>query len=84
MVMDPEAALTGMSPEDVTALAEDLRIPGRQADEEDWQFRLRVARARRGCGADLTGLIAQVPENGREHEITCPVCGNRAKVIRYS
>ena len=37
---------------------------------------------RRGCGADLTELIAVVAEDGRPHAIKCPKCGNMSSVSR--
>lgn len=34
------------------------------------------------CGRNLAALIAEVPQDGDEHEITCPRCGSVARVIR--
>jgi predicted RNA-binding Zn-ribbon protein involved in translation (DUF1610 family) len=34
----------------------------------------------KGCGANLTTLIAAVPADGENHEVECPKCGNKATV----
>jgi hypothetical protein len=37
-------------------------------------------RKRKGCGQNLTDLIAKIPADGNEHKLKCPKCGNIAKV----
>lgn len=34
------------------------------------------------CRKNLTALIAALPQDGNEHEIKCPKCGNISRVIR--
>jgi adenine-specific DNA methylase len=34
------------------------------------------------CGADLTELVEDVDVDGRDHEVTCPRCGNAVSVRR--
>jgi DNA-directed RNA polymerase subunit RPC12/RpoP len=36
------------------------------------------------CATDLDAAIAEVPEDGEDHKITCPKCGNEAKIKRYA
>lgn len=31
---------------------------------------------RKGCGQDLTPLIADIPADGKDYAVTCPKCGN--------
>lgn len=35
-----------------------------------------------GCGADLTQEILSVPQDGEEHTVVCPMCGNDISVLR--
>lgn len=37
---------------------------------------------RKGCGADLAKLIAQIPQDGKDHDLKCPRCGNVSRVMR--
>lgn len=35
-----------------------------------------------GCGADITELLAEVPEDGSENIVTCPGCKTEKSVMR--
>ena len=34
------------------------------------------------CGADITPLIEAIPQDGKDYETTCPICGCVASVMR--
>lgn len=34
------------------------------------------------CRQDLTALVQALPADGQDHQITCPKCGNVARVMR--
>lgn len=53
------------------------RIP---PDESVHFYEMRSAR--KGCGEDLTRLINEVPEDGKDYTVTCPVCGTESRVMR--
>ncbi len=37
---------------------------------------------RAGCGAPLSELIGVIPEDGKDHDLKCPKCGNISSVMR--
>jgi len=42
-----------------------------------------VGKTRRtGCGYVLNNLIDELPEDGKQHEIECPKCGNVSEVTK--
>ena len=52
-------------------------------------YRCRGSRAMREavggadtCGTDITAQIDQVPADGLEYGVTCPVCGTEATIMR--
>lgn len=74
---DPEATRLALQEE------HGVSLPTQREAEEDWMYRLRIARARRRCGADLTALFTDLPADGLEHALVCPACGNVIMAIRY-
>lgn len=37
---------------------------------------------RAGCGADVSALIHDVPDDGEDYEVVCPSCGNVVSVMK--
>lgn len=60
----------GALPADARAEVTALLAAGQEAEA-----RARDAAARRPCGASLDAVCAAIPEDGAEHEGTCPACG---------
>lgn len=75
-IIDEEAPLA-----QVESYAAEFKVRHLQ-DEEEWSFRLRVARSRSGCGRDLTEVIEALPEDGVEYTVVCSDCGNKVAVRR--
>lgn len=41
---------------------------------------IKETKTRIGCGANVTDMVLDLPEDGEPHEVVCPSCGTVSKL----